>query len=238
MHVPIIDRQDFIKALKDKLVVDPQKTAVVAIDMHRGHLDPEVATLPVSVEIAKSVIDNTVELLNFSRFHGIPVIHVVLTLRDIPGLGAENMFNPFWKAVQETNISLTVGVKGNVGAHNVQGSVQCAIIPELYDPAKDWVIDNKKRFSAFYGTDLEILLRTLGVDTLVLIGINTNTCVQCSTFEATNRDFKSIVITECVNSSYGEDLHILGLQNIQRCLGWVLTVEEFKTKVNSFKNIG
>ena len=69
---------------------------------------------------------------------------------------------------------------------------------------------------------------------MVLIGINTNTCVQCAAFESTNRDFKTVVISDCVASMYGQDLHILGLQNIARCLGWVLTVEEFKEKVLTY----
>ena len=48
-----------------------------------------------------------------------------------------------------------------------------------------------------------------------------------------NRAMKTVVISDCVASMYGEDLHVLGLENIARCLGWVLTVEEFKNKVLS-----
>jgi nicotinamidase-related amidase len=89
------------------------------------------------------------------------------------------------------------------------------------------------RTTAVYGTDLEILLRTLKADTVVLIGINTNTCVQCTAFEAYNRDFKTVVISDCVGSMYGEDLHVFGLQNVSRCLGWVLTIDEFKEKLEN-----
>jgi nicotinamidase-related amidase len=81
------------------------------------------------------------------------------------------------------------------------------------------------------GTDLEHLLRTLGVETVVLIGINTNTCDLCASFETVNRGFKLVVISDCVASSYGHDLHVFALQNISRCLGWVLTIPEFEQKL-------
>ncbi len=62
---------------------------------------------------------------------------------------------------------------------------------------------------------------------MVIIGINTNTCVLCASFESVNRGFKLIVISDCVASAYGHDLHVFALQNIGRCLGWVLTISEF-----------
>ena len=41
-----------------------------------------------------------------------------------------------------------------------------------------------------------------------------------------------VVVSDCVASMYGEDLHVLGLENVKRCLGYVLTVEEFKEKLS------
>ncbi|HEY7678394.1 MAG TPA: cysteine hydrolase, partial [Candidatus Methylomirabilis sp.] len=97
----------------------------------------------------------------------------------------------------------------------------------------DYVIDNKKRLDCFMGTDLEPLLRTHGVRTTVLMGINTNTCVLNTAFTAFNKDFQVVVLSDCVASMYGDDLHALGLENVKRCLGWVLTVDEFAAKVEA-----
>jgi len=119
--------------------------------------------------------------------------------------------------------------------HNIKGSTQTELMPELGPEKEDYVIDNKKTFSIFQGTDLEHLLRiVLEVDTVVLMGINTNTCVHCAAFESFNLAYKTVVISDCVASMYGQDLHTLGLQNIARCLGYVLTVEEFKGKVLTY----
>jgi nicotinamidase-related amidase len=93
------------------------------------------------------------------------------------------------------------------------------------------VITSKHRLSSFIDTDLESTLRALDVDTLILIGINTNTCVQCAAFEAFNRDYAVIVASDCVHSMYGDDLHEFGLENVARCFGWVLSADEIAEKL-------
>jgi nicotinamidase-related amidase len=104
-------------------------------------------------------------------------------------------------------------------------------MPELEPGPGDYVITSKHRLSSFLDTDLESLLRGLDVDTLLLIGINTNTCVLCAAFEAFNRDYRAIVVSDCVHSMYGDDLHELGLENVARCIGWVLSVDEVIDKL-------
>lgn len=234
-QIQIVDRSDMVLKLKQNLVIDPAKTAFIAIDMHRGHLDPAVATMPASAEDCRRVVSSTQRLFEFGRTLHIPVIHVILIHREIPGLGSEAMQNAFWKAVQNTlseENRLSPGRKSTTRFHNLEGSVGTEIIPEL-KAETDYVINNKKRLDCFFGTDLEILLRTLGVDTVVLTGINTNTCVMNTAFSAFNRDFRVVVISDCVASMYGDDLHVLGLENVQRCLGYVLSVAEFMEKAGT-----
>jgi len=223
----IVDRREMIAALRAQLSVDPRRTAVVLVDAHRGHLDPQVATMPLDSEDALRVRARLAVLAREARQASIPVIHVVMTHRRLPYPGAESMGNPFWKAVEAARQSLAPDRPSTISGHNLEGSPQTKIIPELGPAPGDYVIRSKKRLSAFYGTDLEFLLRTLGVSTMALGGINTNTCVLCTAFDAFNRDFQVLVLSDCVSSMYGEDLHIFGLENVSRCLGWVLTVEEF-----------
>ncbi len=233
--VEILDRSGMVSAMKDQLAIDPMKTAVVGIDMHRGHLDPSIATMPAAPEDCDRVISHAEDVLNFARSKNIPIIHVILIHRDIPGFGSEGKKSPFWVAVQEylsEEDRLSPGRKSTTTTHNLEGSPGTEIIPNLLAPT-DYVINNKKRLDCFYGTDLDILLRTLGTETLILMGINTNTCVMNTAFSAFNRDFQVIVISDCVASMYGEDLHRLGLENVKRCLGYVLTAEEFKAKLSS-----
>lgn len=233
--VEILDRSSMVGRLKRDLVIDPEQTAIITIDMHRGHLDPKVATMPAKPEDCERVIAAGEKCLDIARGQGIPVIHVKLVYRRIPGLGSEGMTNPFWRALHEivdAENRLTPGRHSTVNDHNIVGSPGTELIPSLYREG-DYVIDNKKRLDCFMGTDLEALLRTLGVKTVVLMGINTNTCVLNTAFTAMNKDFQVIVIEDCVASMYGEDLHVFGLENVKRCIGWVLTVDEFGRKLKA-----
>ena len=110
--------------------------------------------------------------------------------------------------------------------HNLVGSIQTQLMPELGPEPGDVVVDTKRRLSVFRDTDLELVLRAFGTDTVVLVGINTNTCVLCAAFEAFNRDLRVVVVRDAVASMYGDDLHEFGLQNVARCLGWVASSEE------------
>ncbi len=145
--VNIVDRASLTQGLYKELVLDPKQTAIVTIDMHRGHLDMDVATMPARPEDAKRVIANARAMLDFARAQGMAVIHVILVYRRIPGLGSEGMVSPFWKAMHSAlgeQDRLTPGRKSTVSEHNIEGSPGTEIIPELYRPG-DYMIDNKKR---------------------------------------------------------------------------------------------
>lgn len=236
--VEILDRSSMTNRLYQGLFLDPAETAIVTIDMHRGHLDPAVATMPASAEDSRRVIASARELLGYARAQGIPVIHVKLVFRLIPGLGSEGMTSPFWRALHELTQEedrLTPDRRSTVAAHNLQGSPGTELIPELVDP-RDYVIDNKKRLDCFYGTDLLRLLQTLGAKNVCLMGINTNTCVLNTAFTAFNYDFRVVVLSDCVASMYGDDLHVLGLQNVARCLGWVITNAQFRERISAARD--
>jgi len=86
------------------------------------------------------------------------------------------------------------------------------------------------------GDVLRQLLQALGMKNVVLMGINTNTCVLNTSFTAFNFDYRVVVLSDCVASMYGDDLHVLGLQNVARCLGWVVTNEQFFEKLREDKH--
>ncbi|MFB3118864.1 MAG: cysteine hydrolase [Myxococcota bacterium] len=237
--VEILDRSDMIEKMMGLLELRPQDTAIVTIDMHRGHLDSQVATMPAKPEDAARVITAATDALDFARGNGIPIIHVILVWRKIPGLGSEGMSAPFWaamSAITEEENRLSPGRKSTVDDHNIEGSPGTAIIPELYDE-RDYVIDNKKRLDCFMGTDLDMLLENLGAKNVCLMGINTNTCVLNTAFTAFNKNYRTVVMSDCVASMYGDDLHEFGLQNVMRSLGWVVTNEQFKEKIEEGRKI-
>jgi nicotinamidase-related amidase len=73
------DHSAQLERLNAWISIDPSQTAVVTIDMHRGHLGGEDATMPVKPEIVEKVLAPSEKFLRFARDSGIPVIHAILT---------------------------------------------------------------------------------------------------------------------------------------------------------------
>lgn len=200
------------------LQLDPARTVIVAIDMHRGHLDPAVATLPLPPERCGPVVKRAAALFAGCRARGLPVLHVVTEYRD----PAEIATNPFWKAAHDDPTKARRGIL----RHNLAGSPGTEIMPELF-AAHDLVVRGKRRYNSFFATDLDFTLRRcLGADTVILAGINTTTCVLCAAFEATNLDYRVIVASDAVDSMDGEEMHRFALRLIAAALGWPMTNDE------------
>src|SRR3954471_15696640 len=79
------------------LGLDHIKAGVVAIDLHRGHLDMAVATMPTAPDVATRIVAANKRLLDWCRSVGIPVIHQVTSYRDADEIRA----NPFWRTRAE-----------------------------------------------------------------------------------------------------------------------------------------
>lgn len=229
MALELEDHSADYAALNRSLTIDPARTTVITIDMHRGHLDPVNATLPLPHETAKQVLIHARAALRIARKAGMHIVHVVAGVRPIENT-RRNPRRMAHGVLTSTRKTVTPAMRKGT-PHNILGSVQTELMPELEQKPGDYVIGIKKSLSCFIGTDLESLLQTLQADTLVLMGVNTNTCVQCAAFDSYNRGCKTIVLADCVASMYGADLHQLGLENIARCLGWVLSNDEFIRKV-------
>ena len=198
--------------------VDEVRAAVVAIDLHRGHLDPEVATMPVVPGTEERIIEANRRFFERCRDEGIPIVHQLTSYRDADEIRS----NPFWR----TRADDPDATRKNVERHNIQGSPGCEIIPELFDPAQDWVVDTKKRYNCFVGTDLDFVLRKHGINTVLLTGVNTNSCVLSTATSACSRDYAVFVVEDCVDSMDGPEIHEAALACVRAAFGWVMTSDE------------
>lgn len=222
----MIDRSRTIERMKGALRLEPARTAVLTIDCQRGNLEPAIASLPVPEAECKRVIDGTNRLLALARRNEVAVIHAT-TVYEAPLLAQ----HPFERAMLQLDESLTPHGASNFARHKSPGSIGAQIVPALDVRPADLVVDSKRTFDSFHGTPLELLLRFMKRDTLLLAGCNTNTCVLSTAFGAYNRGFRVVVISDCVASAYGNDLHQFALANVQRRLGWMLTLDELEEKL-------
>jgi nicotinamidase-related amidase len=200
-----------------RIGIERPRAAIVTIDLHRGHLDPAVATMPASPEIAALLVDNNRRLLESARPLGIPIVHCVTTYRDVEEIRA----NPFWRTRAEDSNA----TRKNVLRHNLAGSPGCTIMPGLQHPT-DFVVETKKRYDCFQGTDLDTTLRTHGIDTVLITGINTNSCVLATVCAANVRDYAVIVIEDCVNTMDSPAHHDAALMCVRTAFGFVASSAE------------
>ncbi|MCX8110700.1 MAG: cysteine hydrolase [Syntrophorhabdaceae bacterium] len=95
--------------------------------------------------------------------------------------------------------------KGRMKPHAIRGTKDTLPLAEL-EPQKDDIILEKRRFSAFFKTDLDQTLRTWGIDTVLIGGVNTHFCVLATAFDALCHDFYTIIL-EDLSAAYDKNIH-------------------------------
>ncbi len=115
-------------------------------------------------------------------------------------------------------------------AITIAGTPGSQLLPELDYINSDHLIV-KKRYSPFFGTNLDDLLALLKPDGVVVAGINTHACVRCAAVDAYQRDYRVVVAADCV-ASYDEEHHQISLRYMKR-MTQVLTNAEFLERCDS-----
>ncbi|HAL48235.1 MAG: cysteine hydrolase family protein [SAR202 cluster bacterium] len=226
------DRSAFRTEINRLLRIDPAKTVVLTVDMQREYLDMDVASSPVLPDEAERVLTHSKELLDFARSQSIPIVHVYTTRRQIEiDRGFEKAGLEYAKAGRKARLSELPDTPERDIPDRLIGSVQSQVPTTLVHP-DDLHVTTKKTLDGFQDTELGPLLsRVFEPETVVLTGINTDTCVLCTAFATANRGYKPVVISDCVASIRGKDSHWMALELMSRSIAWVLTVDEFREKV-------
>ena len=224
------DWSEFKKGMNGLLVVRPEKTVVLTVDLQNNYLDKESAAAPLLPEEAERVLGNSKALLAFARDFGMPVIHVYTTRRPaelergfaVPPYGQTGKNARLWQTPQASQPEVF---------DRPEGSRRSQVPEDLVEPS-DLHVTTKKTLDGYLGTDLYMLLsRALKPETVVVTGINTDTCVYSTTFSTANLGYNPIVISDCVASMRGRDSHEMALELMSRSIAWVWTLEQFKGRV-------
>jgi len=234
--VEIRDRSEYKRRMNELIRIDPRRTVVMTVDMQNDYLDMGCATAPVAPEDASRVIGHARKLLDFARAEGIPVLHAYVK-RRIEEIGRGPLHGSLLRVGNQARISQNAQAEARKGPDRVEGTPNAEVPAALVAPG-DIHVTTKRVQDAFLGTDLETLLsRVLGAETVVITGINTDTCVYATTFGANNRGYQPVVISECVASMRGPDHHWMALELMSRSIAWVMTVDEFKAKVLAARQV-
>jgi nicotinamidase-related amidase len=197
-----------------RLVRNP---AIVTIDLHRGHLDPEVATLPLPADRSAALVKRCRGFLDAARELDVPIVHVITAYRD----RAEILSNPYWAFQAQRPGSK----RTNIAEHNLEGLPGLEMMPQLVAD-DDVYVTTKKRYDCFIGTDLEFILRSGGHDGLIVLGVNTNSCVLATAVAAAVRDFAVFVLDEGVDSMMGAELDDAARRVLDASFGWLIGADD------------
>lgn len=197
--------------------VDPDRCALLIIDMQRDFLEPGGfgAALGNDVSQLRRIVGACRDLLECARAVGIAVIHTREGHRP-------DMSDAPPAKVARGSPSMRIGDTGPMGRILIRGEMGHEIIPELAPLASEPVIDKPGK-GAFYQTDLDLMLRNRGIDTLLVCGVTTEVCVHTTVREANDRGYRCVVVADCCGS-YFPEFHEVGLRMIAAqggIFGWV-----------------
>ncbi len=165
------------------------KPAILVVDMLNDFVYGAL-----TCERGKAIVPATARLLDAAREAGVPVIFSNdAHLKDI-------------------DRELTIW-----GDHAIAGTTGAEVIPELNLSDKDYVVP-KRRYSGFFQTDLDILLKELGVETVIMTGLHTHMCVRHTSADAFSLGYDVVVAKEATDSFTEEDYNG-GLAYLKTCYG-------------------
>lgn len=107
------------------------------------------------------------------------------------------------------------------------GTLGCQVLSELRRGADDREIV-KKRYSAFFGTDLDRLLDTLGCTHVVIAGVNSHACIRATAIDAYQRDLRVLLAVEGI-ASYDDEFHRESMRYLEQSIGRPMTNSQLET---------
>lgn len=155
-----------------------ERPAVVIVDMQNDFVDPDSPS--TCAPMAQERIPHLQRLLQAARAAGVPVFFS-------QGLVAPNL----------VDVGLWKGEAHRTGKCQIEGTRGAEIVAELA-PLPDEHVVRKRRPSAFFGTDLDVFLRGLRVDTVILGGSSMSGCVRATAVDAFSHDYRTMIVRECV----------------------------------------
>lgn len=161
-----------------------------------------------------------------ARTAGVTVVYLTMGFRpdlsDLGGVDAPNRIKHQPMHVGDRMIA----PDGTQGRILIRDTWNTQIVPELAPEPGDLVI-LKHRYSGFYDTDLETILRERGIQSLVFTGCTTSVCVESTMRDAMFRDFTCVLVADCTAEPIGQGFvrsnHDASLLVLQVLFGWVST---------------
>jgi ureidoacrylate peracid hydrolase len=208
------------------LEIDEARAVVLVIDMQndfgaRGGMFDRAG---IDITGITAAAETTGPVLAAARDAGMPIVYVKMEHPDdLSNVGPED--GPHW--IKHLPLRLgeeVVAPNGSTSRILVKDTWNTQILDELEPQPADLVV-SKHRFSGFFETELDDVLRGMNAKYLIVTGCTTSICVESTVRDAMFRDYACLVLEDCTAEPIGSDLprtnHEASLLNIEMLFGWV-----------------
>lgn len=215
-----------IQARPGPLTVEPASTAIIVVDMQNdfgaegGMFDR--AGIPISG--IQAVVEPTARVLTAARSAGIQIVYLKMEFEpDLSNAGGQEAPN----FVRHRRLGVGDPVQapnGREGKILIKDTWNTEILSQLA-PLEGDIVVSKHRFSGFFETDLDEILRERGITSLIFTGCTTSVCVESTLRDAFFRDYHCLLLEDCTAEPIGGDLgrsnHEASVLVIEALFGWV-----------------
>lgn len=185
------------------------KPALIVIDMQNGFLRPQS---PLFIKEALDTVPACTRVIENCRSRDIPVFFVIRSYRANGSDVEHSRFNGWLSGGKPLSPGCEEIISGDM--------------PAEFGPREGDYVVMKPRFSAFFHTELDLILRRLGVDTVILTGTTTPNCIRTSLYDAISLEYNAVVISDCT-SSVSADIQRANLRDMENIGGQILSAADF-----------
>lgn len=194
--------------------IEANKTALIVIDMQKGFIEKGAF---LEVEAARNMIPTLQKLISVCRENAIPIIYTRMSHQFIKS----TVYPELWPDHFKKDGSPIL----------VPGSREFELVDELEVTDEDLIVD-KDRYSAFFGTKLDIILKEKGIQNVIITGLASNVCCESTARDAFFLNYRVVFLDDC-NATLNDEMHRGAVENIKLVFGYVLNSQELVEKIQS-----
>ncbi len=207
---------------------DADSTALLVIDMQHAFLDP---SSPYCVTNSREFMNKVSEVITFFHANKMPVIFTKVVLNDQLDGGP---FSSNWLSHGFDEVGILKRGTPNVEIHS------------MVRPGESDIVIEKSRYSAFFGTRLDNILRLRNIKTVVIVGADTKFCVLSASRDAQFRDYQVVVLSDRIATTPIPDVGFgeVSVKEVEKVIlstiavgdGEVMTFDNFKRRLEVSRN--
>jgi ureidoacrylate peracid hydrolase len=225
-HVPPASRRKVtLPARPEPIDVDPATTAIIVIDMQNAYASPGgyVDLAGFDIAGAANVIGRISQVLDTARGAGMQVVFLQNGW-DAAYVEAGGPGSPNW---HKSNALKTMRARPELqGKLLARGGWDYELVDALQPKPGDICV-HKTRYSAFFNSQLDSVLRARGIRTLVFVGIASNVCVESTLRDAFHLEYFGVMLHDATHHLGPDYVQQATIYNVEKFFGWVSTVAEF-----------